>query len=67
MQQKHQSDLTLRHQLSYGLRAVKKSGDDLTGELSANLHIAVEDQIVQKVMSKLRGIETRGKSYQKAT
>ena len=44
--------------------AVKDAGADLTNELSAALHIAVEDQIVQKVMPKLRGIETRGKSYE---
>ena len=45
--------------------AVKEAGSDLTGALSAAIRIAVEDQIVQKVMPKLRGIETRGKSYEK--
>ena len=29
------------------------------------MHIAVEDQIVQKVMPKLRGIDTRGKSMER--
>lgn len=31
-------------------------------ELDAALHIAFEDQIVQKIMPKLRGIDTRGQS-----
>lgn len=44
--------------------AMKEAGSDLTGELSAAIRTAVEDQIVQKVMPKLRGIETRGKSYE---
>lgn len=37
---------------------------ELTDELAAAMHIAVEDQIVQKVMPKLRGIDTRGKSLE---
>lgn len=45
--------------------AIREAGSDLTGALSAAIRIAVEDQIVQKVMPKLRGIETRGKSYEK--
>lgn len=44
--------------------ALKSAGSDLTGELSEAIRVAVEDQIVQKVMPKLRGIETRGKSYE---
>ena len=38
---------------------------ELTPELAAAMHIAVEDQIVQKVMPKLRGIDTRGKSMKR--
>lgn len=38
---------------------------ELTEELRQTMHTAVEDQIVQKVMPKLRGIETRGNSYEK--
>lgn len=45
--------------------AVRNAGNELTSELSAAIHTAVEDQIVQKVMPKLRGIDTRGKSYEK--
>ena len=45
--------------------ALNAAGSDLTGELTEAVRIAVEDQIVQKVMPKLRGIETRGKSYEK--
>lgn len=41
-----------------------KSNGDLTSELKEAIHIAVEDQIVQKVMPKLRGIDTRGNSYE---
>ena len=36
-------------------------GVELTEELKANMRTAFEDQIVQKIMPKLRGIETRGK------
>jgi hypothetical protein len=42
------------------VRAAKKSGDK--DALDKGLHIAFEDQLVQKVMPKLRGIDTRGKS-----
>lgn len=34
---------------------------EVTEELKNNMRIAFEDQIVQKIMPKLRGIETRGK------
>ena len=39
----------------------KDLGDELSDELKNNMDLAFEDQIVQKVMPKLRGIETRGK------
>ena len=39
----------------------KTSGDELSNELKNNMDLAFEDQIVQKVMPKFRGIETRGK------
>ncbi|WP_051327278.1 chromosome partitioning protein ParA [Desulfatibacillum aliphaticivorans] len=42
------------------VRAAQASGDE--GALDKALHIAFEDQLVQKVMPKLRGIDTRGKS-----
>ena len=45
--------------------AIKTAGNELTSELEQSIHTAVEDQIVQKVMPKLRGIETRGNSYEK--
>ena len=45
--------------------AIRTAGGDLTDELRRTMHTAVEDQIVQKVMPKLRGIETRGNSYEK--
>ena len=38
---------------------------ELTDELQKSMHIAVEDQLVQKVMPKLRGIDTSGKSMEK--
>lgn len=38
---------------------------ELTDELKQAMHIAVEDQLVQKVMPKLRGIETSGTSRDK--
>ena len=44
---------------------ILKSNGELTTDLAQAFHIAVEDQIVQKVMPKLRGIDTRGKSYEK--
>jgi hypothetical protein len=42
------------------VRAAQKSEDK--DALTKALHIAFEDQLVQKVMPKLRGIDTRGKS-----
>ncbi|WP_105037011.1 chromosome partitioning protein ParA [Cryobacterium aureum] len=40
---------------------VRAAGDD-TARRAEAMHIAFEDQLVQKVMPKLRGIDTRGKS-----
>ena len=40
---------------------VREAGEDRTKKAQA-MHIAFEDQLVQKVMPKLRGIDTRGKS-----
>lgn len=40
---------------------VRAAGDDSTKKARA-MHVAFEDQLVQKVMPKLRGIDTRGKS-----
>jgi hypothetical protein len=40
---------------------VREAGDDAVKKAEA-MHIAFEDQLVQKVMPKLRGIDTRGKS-----
>lgn len=37
------------------------TNEELTGELEEAMKIAFEDQIVQKIMPKLRGIETRDK------
>jgi hypothetical protein len=42
------------------VRAAQKANDKDT--LAKALHVAFEDQLVQKVMPKLRGIDTRGKS-----
>ncbi len=42
------------------VRAAKSMTD--AGALAKAMHIAFEDQLVQKVMPKLRGIDTRGKS-----
>ena len=47
------------------VRAAMKNVDADSAAATAAIRIAVEDQIVQKVMPKLRGIETRGKSYEK--
>jgi hypothetical protein len=41
------------------VQAAQRSGDN--DQLTNALHIAFEDQLVQKVMPKLRGIDTRGK------
>lgn len=40
---------------------VRAAGDD-SARLAKAMHVAFEDQLVQKVMPKLRGIDTRGKS-----
>jgi hypothetical protein len=40
---------------------VRAAGEDTTKKAQA-MHVAFEDQLVQKVMPKLRGIDTRGKS-----
>ncbi len=45
-------------------KAKSEAGEEVTGELKAAMEIAFEDQIVQKIMPKLRGIETRGKGRQ---
>ena len=45
-------------------KAKSEAGEEVTGELKAAMKIAFEDQIVQKIMPKLRGIETRGKGRQ---
>jgi hypothetical protein len=42
------------------VRTAQKSGDRNT--LGSALHVAFEDQLVQKIMPKLRGIDTRGTS-----
>lgn len=42
------------------VRAAQKAGDK--DALDEAFHVAFEDQLVQKVMPKLRGIDTRGKS-----
>ena len=46
-------------------KAFKDAKGVLTDELKQAMHIAVEDQLVQKVMPKLRGIETSGTSREK--
>ena len=46
-------------------KIIEKTNGDLTDELASAMHLAVEDQIVQKVMPKLRGIDTNGKSMEK--
>lgn len=47
------------------ISAKKSSKGELTSELKNAMHIAFEDQLVQKVMPKLRGIDTRGSSKEK--
>ena len=42
------------------IKALAESGGEITDDLRREVKIAVEDQLVQKVMPKLRGIETRG-------
>ncbi len=45
------------------VRAAKeKAGEQLTDRLRSAMHIAFEDQLVQKIMPKLRGIDTKGRS-----
>ena len=44
------------------IKAISESNGEITDELRHEVKIAVEDQLVQKVMPKLRGIETRGVS-----
>lgn len=46
------------------IKALKNSQGEVTEELKAEMRTAFEDQLVQKVMPKLRGIETRGKGRQ---
>lgn len=46
------------------INALKNSQGEVTEELKAEMRTAFEDQLVQKVMPKLRGIETRGKGRQ---
>lgn len=46
------------------IKALKNSQGEVTEELKAEMKTAFEDQLVQKVMPKLRGIETRGKGRQ---
>lgn len=43
------------------IEAKNEATGELTGELKEAMKMAFEDQIVQKIMPKLRGIETRGK------
>ena len=45
-------------------KAIHENKDQLTPELHKAMDIAFEDQLVQKVMPKLRGIETRGEGGQ---
>ena len=42
------------------IKALAESNEEATDDLRREIKIAVEDQLVQKVMPKLRGIETRG-------
>ena len=59
---------TVRRALNYEVKQSDKgkmvwapTNSELTGELIESMKIAFEDQIVQKIMPKLRGIETRDK------
>lgn len=47
------------------IAAKNEANGELTGELKEAMKTAFEDQIVQKIMPKLRGIETRGKGGEK--
>ncbi|WP_300276165.1 hypothetical protein [Peptacetobacter sp.] len=44
-----------------GIMVLEATNEELTGELEKAMKTAFEDQIVQKIMPKLRGIETRDK------
>ena len=46
------------------IMALKNSQGEVTEKLKTEMRTAFEDQLVQKVMPKLRGIETRGKGRQ---
>ncbi len=46
------------------IRALQSAQGQITEELKKEMRTAFEDQLVQKVMPKLRGIETRGKGRQ---
>jgi hypothetical protein len=46
------------------IKALENAKGEVTEELRVEMRIAFEDQLVQKVMPKLRGIETRGKGRQ---
>ena len=59
---------TVRQAMNYQLKQNKEgknvwapTNSELTGELKKAMRTAFEDQIVQKIMPKLRGIETRDK------
>lgn len=59
---------TVRQAMNYQLKQNDRgkivwvpTNSELTGELKEAMRIAFEDQIVQKIMPKLRGIETRDK------
>ena len=54
----------VRAQYEIEKKQEKDLGDELSDELKNNMDLAFEDQIVQKVMPKLRGIETRGKGQE---
>ena len=54
----------VRAQYEIEKKQEKGLGDELSNELKNNMDLAFEDQIVQKVMPKLRGIETRGKGQE---
>lgn len=54
------------HQTESGREVLLPTTLDLTGELKQAMRIAFEDQIVQKIMPKLRGIETRDKRGKKS-
>lgn len=56
--------LTIEEVDSESGKIKKVSTGELTSVLAEQMKIAFEDQIVQKIMPKLRGIETRGKGRQ---